>query len=267
MPNPLANFSNLQQRVISGLFLAAIVLAATYTGGIAFRLLAVAIGAGIYTEWRAITATTKTSWARIGEFGLIVIFALILANLPALIIFAAIAATISCCSVLVLIGKAKFWLPLGIAYSTVPVASMSLLRGDSASGLAAIVFVLSIVWATDIFAYFVGKSVGGAKLAPNISPNKTWSGAIGGAAAGVVAGIAAASMSGPLGNPILPIACLFISVFSQLGDLFESWLKRRFGIKDSGNLIPGHGGVMDRVDGLVVAVTTLYLINTIGTYF
>jgi phosphatidate cytidylyltransferase len=126
----------------------------------------------------------------------------------------------------------------------------------------AIVFWAMIVtWATDICAYFVGRSLGGAKLAPSISPGKTQSGAIGGAVGGVLAGIALAAWAG-LGNlPLLAVVALLLSIVSQAGDLFESWVKRRHGVKDSGNIIPGHGGVMDRVDGLVAAAFALYAIG------
>jgi len=121
-----------------------------------------------------------------------------------------------------------------------------------------------VVWATDIFAYFVGRAIGGPKLAPSISPGKTQSGALGGAIGGVIAGLllAAAAGAGHLG--MLSVVALALSVISQAGDLFESWVKRRHGAKDSGTLIPGHGGVMDRVDGLVAAAFALYVIGWIS---
>jgi phosphatidate cytidylyltransferase len=169
--------------------------------------------------------------------------------------------------VLSAIGHAKIWLPSGIAYASIPASSLAYLRGDGDQGLFAIIFLFALVWSTDIFAYFVGRSMGGAKLAPKISPNKTWSGAIGGTAAAVAAGLAVAALTGPIGNPILPFVIVVISVLSQLGDLFESWIKRKFGVKDSGNMIPGHGGVMDRVDGLAVGATALYFVTVIGNAF
>lgn len=266
MKNPLASFSNLQQRIISGLVLATIVIIFTYMGGFAFRLLAVAIGAGIYSEWRAITGSGKTFAVRVAEFGLVAIFAIILAGMPEWVIFAAIITTVLYGFALATVGYANFMLPLGLAYASVPVVSLALLRLDSTTGLSAILFLLAIVWSTDIFAYFVGKFFGGPRLAPQVSPNKTWSGAIGGAAAGMIAGVAVSGLTTPLTNPLLPFVCFCISVLSQMGDLFESWLKRKFGVKDSGNMIPGHGGVMDRVDGLVVAATALYLLTSIGRF-
>src|SRR5690606_13899764 len=118
----------------------------------------------------------------------------------------------------------------------------------------------AVVWVTDILAYFVGKAVGGPKLAPSISPGKTWSGAIGGAAGGTLAGLIVAQfVPTTAGMAVICVAALALSVVSQAGDLFESSLKRRFSVKDSGRIIPGHGGVMDRVDGLVAAAFALYL--------
>ncbi len=151
----------------------------------------------------------------------------------------------------------------GLAYAALPAIALSLLRGSDLAGLMAILFLFAVVWATDIFAYFVGRAVGGAKLAPRISPGKTWSGALGGAAAAVLAGalfspwLAAGALS-------LGLAALVLSAISQVGDLFESAVKRRAGVKDSSHLIPGHGGVMDRVDGLVAAAVALYLIGAVG---
>jgi phosphatidate cytidylyltransferase len=264
MANLLAGLSNLHQRIVSGIVLALVVLLVTWFGGFAFRLLAVAIGAAVYSEWRAITAVSSGRAARITEFLLVAVFASMLAGLPAYMVFTLIGIMTSFALLLVLIGNAKNWLPLGLAYAAIPAASLAFLRGHDAQGLNTILFLFALVWSTDIFAYFVGRSMGGAKLAPRISPNKTWSGAIGGTAAAVASGLAVAAATGPVGNPILPFVIVIVSVLAQLGDLFESWIKRRFGVKDSGTLIPGHGGVMDRVDGLAVAACALYLITVVS---
>jgi len=116
------------------------------------------------------------------------------------------------------------------------------------------------VWATDIFAYFVGRAIGGPKLAPRISPGKTWSGAIGGAVAAIIAGTAVVWSFFSADDLRIPVLALVLSVCSQIGDLFESFIKRRFGVKDSSHLIPGHGGVMDRVDGLIFACFAAFLL-------
>ncbi|TIT51073.1 MAG: phosphatidate cytidylyltransferase, partial [Mesorhizobium sp.] len=117
---------------------------------------------------------------------------------------------------------------------------------------------------TDISAYFVGRAVGGPKLAPSISPGKTQSGALGGAVGGVVAGLLLAATAGAGNLAVLGVVALVLSIVAQAGDLFESWVKRRHDRKDSGTLIPGHGGVMDRVDGLVAAAFALYVIGWIS---
>ncbi len=257
-----ASLTNLQQRVLSGVILAALVLALTWFGGWPFRILAVAMGTGVFVEWRRITeAGSKTVLAKAAELLLIVAFALLMAGLPPQMIFAAICIAAIVGFVAKLAGQANVWLGWGILYSAIPAASLVFLRGDQNDGLFAVLFLFALVWATDIFAYFVGRSLGGPKLAPAISPGKTWSGAIGGAVAAMFAGLGVAVLAGlPIG-PMLPIIILLVSVWSQIGDLFESWVKRRFGVKDSGTIIPGHGGIMDRVDALVAAAAALYLVH------
>jgi len=120
-----------------------------------------------------------------------------------------------------------------------------------------------VVWGTDIAAYFTGRAIGGPKLAPRISPGKTWSGAVGGAVIAMIAGTALIYVvEGAFLWPVAFLA-LILSIISQSGDLFESYIKRRFGVKDSSHLIPGHGGVMDRVDGLVFASIAAFLVDAV----
>jgi phosphatidate cytidylyltransferase len=130
-------------------------------------------------------------------------------------------------------------------------------------GFGLTLWTLAIVWATDIGAYFVGRYFGGPKLAPSISPAKTWSGLVGGAVAAGVAGPIIASQ-----GHNMPLACYFLGaplgLLAQGGDLFESWLKRVAGVKDSGTLIPGHGGVLDRLDGVVPVATLMGLFRLLG---
>jgi phosphatidate cytidylyltransferase len=128
-----------------------------------------------------------------------------------------------------------------------------LVRLDPSEGFTALTFVLLIVWVTDIGGYFVGRRMGGPKLWPRVSPKKTWAGALGGFAASL--GVSAGFVGVGLGKtvPILLVGAI-LSIASQVGDLFESAVKRRFGVKDSSQLIPGHGGLMDRLDGFVAAI-------------
>ena len=144
------------------------------------------------------------------------------------------------------------WRIAGLIYAGVAFIAPVLLRADAEHGFVALVFLFAIVWMTDVMGYAVGRAVGGPKLWRVVSPNKTWSGAIGGMLGALAAGlVVAASMS----LALLPIAILsvILSMVAQAGDLFESAIKRRFGAKDTSHLIPGHGGLMDRLDGFITA--------------
>jgi len=152
------------------------------------------------------------------------------------------------------------WVALGVVYAAVFLVAMLILRNDS-YGFFAIVWLFALIWAADIAAYFVGRAVGGPKLWPAISPNKTWSGAIAGTIAGVLAGVTVVWFAGLALRPIHVIIALIVVIAAQLGDLMESAIKRRFGVKDSSQLIPGHGGVMDRCDSLVTASTVALMIG------
>ena len=153
------------------------------------------------------------------------------------------------------------WAAIGIPYAGAIGIAPTVLRSDIEHGFTAIVFLFAIVWATDIFAFFVGRVAGGPKLAPRFSPKKTWSGAIGGVIAAVVAALIIARVAGTGGLPAIAMIAVLLSVAAQAGDLFESVLKRHFGAKDSSHLIPGHGGLMDRLDGFVAAAALGALIG------
>jgi phosphatidate cytidylyltransferase len=133
-----------------------------------------------------------------------------------------------------------------------PVLALVLLRTDNVWGVHAIMWLMLVVWATDTFAYFAGRIIGGPKLAPVLSPKKTWAGLLGGMAGAALVSAIYAAYFLPSWAALAGVAAA-LAVVAQLGDIFESALKRRFNMKDSGNLIPGHGGILDRVDGLVVA--------------
>ena len=251
----------LRLRILSGIVLAAVVLAATWYGDIAFRLLAAVIALLIYYEWSTITRLPETDfrgnafgWASTALVAALVVFRVDEFALPLLL--AAVVVGI----VYALALKGSGWLAGGITYSGLTAISLAAIRGDTAHGFAAMLFIFAVVWSTDILAYFVGRAIGGPKLAPPISPGKTWSGAIGGAIAAVIAGTLVHMAFFSLNGLWVPTIALVLSVFSQAGDLFESFIKRRFGVKDSSRLIPGHGGVMDRVDGLVFACFAAFLI-------
>jgi phosphatidate cytidylyltransferase len=257
---PARQVSNLQLRVISSVVLIVAVLAVTYLGGVAFRLLAALIAGAIFYEWSAMSrGAASARYQLVAAVLLAVVLLALLLGYSALGVFVLLGLSVAASLLDSGIGGQGLWTPAGLAYAGLSGLSLALLRDGDQTGLTAILFLFAVVWATDIAAYFVGRSLGGPKLAPAISPGKTQSGAIGGAVGGVIAGIALAAFAG-LGNlPLLALVAFLLSVVSQAGDLFESWVKRRHGVKDSGNIIPGHGGVMDRVDGLVAAALALYL--------
>lgn len=258
-----SGLSNLQTRILSAIVLIAIAVALTWIGGFAFGLLASAIGLSVFYEWQLIIAARSTPLTRsLAWLCLILVLVVLIFTQYTLLTIGILFAG----AVLVagLGGRASgYWPAFGLIYSGFPSIALTLLRGDTGDGFAAILFVFAVVWATDIFAYFNGRALGGPKLAPRFSPNKTWSGAVGGAAAGVAAGVACAAFITPAGGVPIPLVALLLSIIAQVGDLGESWVKRKFRVKDSSRLIPGHGGVMDRVDGLVAAAALLYVIGAI----
>jgi phosphatidate cytidylyltransferase len=154
-------------------------------------------------------------------------------------------------------------LTLGAVYAGAMLAGPLVIRADAAFCFVAIIFLFAVVWATDVAAYFAGRLIGGPKLWRAVSPKKTWSGAIAGAAAAVAAGLAVAAVA-DIGNAAAIVALSFaLSVAAQLGDLFESALKRRFDVKDASHTIPGHGGVMDRLDGFLTAAVAAATVGVI----
>lgn len=155
------------------------------------------------------------------------------------------------------------WGAGGVVYAGITLLAPALLRADPQLGFAALVFLFAIVWATDIFAYLVGRRVGGPLLWPGVSPKKTWAGAVGGLVGGVAAGTAVAYASIGMAPLLAGALALVLSIVAQGGDLFESAVKRRSGAKDASGLIPGHGGVMDRLDGFLVAALVAVLIGSL----
>jgi phosphatidate cytidylyltransferase len=153
------------------------------------------------------------------------------------------------------------WLAGGFAYAAVLLFAPLILRRDPTLGLIAVLFVFAIVWATDIAAYFTGRALGGPKLWPGVSPKKTWSGAVGGTLGGMAAGLLVAAFAGLVVAPMLVIVTLGLSIAAQAGDLLESAVKRHFGAKDSSQLIPGHGGLMDRLDGFLTAAAAAAMVG------
>ena len=153
------------------------------------------------------------------------------------------------------------WMIAGLAYAAVLAVAPAILRADAALGFVAIVFLFAIVWSTDVFAYFAGRALGGPKLMPAVSPKKTWSGTAGGTLGAVASGLIVVKAAGLQVSVAVAAVALMLSVVSQAGDLLESAVKRRFNAKDAGHLIPGHGGLMDRLDGFLTAVLAATLVG------
>lgn len=259
----------LKLRIASALVLGPVVLALTALGGPAFGVLAVLAGVVMASEWT--TITLGRSWAMPRLLGLGAVGVAVAAGarlLPGL--SDAVALLVSGLGLLVAtlavrreaIGsrpEAAVWAIFGPFYAVVPSVALAELRA-APLGLWLVVHLFAVVWSTDIAAYFTGRALGGPKLWPAVSPKKTWSGAIGGLLAGALAGVVAAHFAGaPRLLPVFFVGVV-LSIASQAGDLLESSVKRRFGVKDSGWIIPGHGGLLDRVDGLVAAAVAAVLV-------
>jgi phosphatidate cytidylyltransferase len=226
-PPVLAGRSNLMLRIGSSLVLAPVAIAAAYFGGLAFVVFWAIAALAVLWEWDTLVcADDRNAVLATGAVALAG-SALVLALGRSGIAIAIIA--LGVLGAAALTSKVRRgWCAGGLVYAAAILIAPVLLRHDASLGFAAILFLFVIVWLTDITAYFVGRALGGPKLMPRVSPNKTWSGALGGTAA---------------------------------GDLAESAIKRRFNAKDASQLIPGHGGLMDRLDGFVAAVSAATLIG------
>jgi phosphatidate cytidylyltransferase len=246
---------------MSAIVMAGVAAGATVVGGWPFALLWLAAAIAIAAEWLAMTkAEPRALLTGVLAAGLIGLAIVLMAGASAEVGLAIAALTMTAIAVLAVDGRARLWALLGAVYAGVTLVAPVTIREDGAFGLAAIAWIFAVVWTTDVAAYFVGRAVGGPKLYPRVSPKKTWSGLLGGLAAGTAAGIAVSSYADslgwtlPAGAVVLAAAAATASVASQIGDLAESALKRHFQVKDSGRLLPGHGGVMDRLDGFVAVV-------------
>ncbi len=204
---------DLRVRVLSAAVLAPVGLGALWLGGLAWHTLILLLAAGMALEW--ITMSRNFRKRGVAPRGLILI--------------------------------------AGLCYLIPATLALIWMRDDAVVGRGNVMFVVLVVWASDIGAYLVGRLIGGPRLAPLISPGKTWSGAVGGLIGACLVGVVAVSLGGH--GAALQAACVAggLGIAAQLGDLLESFVKRRFGVKDSGWLIPGHGGLLDRLDGMLTA--------------
>lgn len=249
---------DLRVRTLSAVVLGVPCIGAILAGGWWLAALAAPVALLAALEWRALTAPE----GGVADWG----FAGACALAPPAALAGGAGATLAVCALAALAALARngerdwsgAWNVLGVLPAALAPAALVLLREVPEGGLALVLWVLGVVVATDVGAYLVGRTLGGVRLAPALSPAKTRSGAVGGAGCAALAGVLAAPFlpwaAGMSGVGVLAIASLGLSVVAQAGDLFESALKRRAGVKDSGRIIPGHGGVLDRIDALVAAV-------------
>ncbi len=259
------SWTDLRSRLISAIVLGITVLLLTFMGGVAFRLLCCAASVIVFDEWSRMTRAKRA--------GDIYIFARRSLYVSLALFFFGLHGW----SLTVLLGSTAFigivdqgerkanWVMGGLVYGGAAGMAPGILRDSGPEGLAALGLVICVVWATDIFAYFTGRTFGGPKLMPMVSPKKTMSGALGGLLAGTLLGMGFEYWLTDDISLKVAVLCAVLSIVGQAGDLYESWIKRRFGVKDSGRLIPGHGGLMDRIDALIISTGVLLLVGILGS--
>ncbi|MGH6726351.1 MAG: phosphatidate cytidylyltransferase [Pseudolabrys sp.] len=252
--------SNLALRIVSAAVLAPLAVLTAYLGGWPFALFWGVAAIAVLWEWTALVAGRShrlmfsACGSAIAVAALVAwrgrpIAAILLVGMGALaaLIFAP--------------QQRRLWIVAGIGYAGAMLLAPVLLRADDADGFIAMMLLFAVVWTTDVLGYFAGRAVGGPKLLPAVSPKKTWSGAIAGTLGAMVVAVAVADAFGAFERSTIAGIALLLSVVAQCGDLFESWVKRQFGAKDASHLIPGHGGVMDRLDGFWAAAVIGCLIG------
>lgn len=243
---------------MAALVLAPLTIAIGWIGGWPWACIVIAAAALLYFEWLMIVGASGNRIAAAAGIAALVIAGILVVTGSADLALGVVVAGILLTAAVA--REQRGWVASGLVYAAAALFAAILVRLDASAGFLALMFVLLIVWVTDIGGYFAGRSIGGPKLWPRVSPKKTWAGALGGMALSLVV---AASFAGLGFGRMLPLLLLgaVLSVVSQLGDLFESGVKRRFGVKDSSQIIPGHGGLLDRLDGFVAAIVFAALIG------
>jgi phosphatidate cytidylyltransferase len=242
---------NLLTRIAVALVLAPLAIGAAYAGGWWWTVLVMLAAIGLFVEWLMVTCPERNVAVTVSG-----IVALALAT-PFLAVGRVEAALVvlglGLIAVAVRATPPRIWGIAGYLYAAAAQVASVAVRLDQTQGFSALMLVLLVVWGADIGGYFAGRGIGGPKLWPRVSPKKTWAGAIGGFAASLAVAVGFWALGLGMVLPLLVLAAA-LSIAAQFGDLFESAVKRRFGVKDSSHIIPGHGGVMDRLDGFVAAI-------------
>lgn len=260
-PSP-AKWGDLGGRAVSALVLIPLVLASVWAGGIWFEDFVALLAVLMAYEWCRLTHRVGTlQFAIHAAAGLAGALIPIHSGPGGAMVAIAVLWLLSLLANRLQEPPPSNWSYFGVPYVGLPAMALVLLRADPANGLWAIVWVMVTVWSADTLAYFAGRILGGPKLAPRISPKKTWAG-LGGAIAGsALASLIFCAAAGYGGMAALAVIAGLLAIVEQAGDLFKSAWKRFHGVKDSGDLIPGHGGVIDRVDGLVAVATAAAIIG------
>jgi len=257
------SWADLGPRLASAVVLVPLTAISLYVGGYLFAAVVGAVIAGAYREWETMVTLKPLTPFGIVLIGLVFVAAVLLPLWGPLATLAVVAA--GAVASLFHGGEGAVWRAGGLVYFGIVVVAILSMRGSGVDGIGMWAGVLlgTTIWLTDTGAFFTGRQIGGEKLAPDISPAKTWSGALGGFALGTLMGLVVWHFVTPSPWWIGLILCAAMSILGQIGDLAESALKRRFRIKDSGDLIPGHGGLMDRLDSVTFGVLFLYVVGAL----
>jgi phosphatidate cytidylyltransferase len=255
-------WSDLGARAGSALVLVAIAIHSARQGGTLFVFVWLAAAFGVHWEWQRLIGG-RAPVARLVAGAFVLILAVVCVDRQAVDL--ALVVLVCGCGVLAALAGPgqRFWAGGGMLYAGLLVIAVTSLRGSFPFGARAIIWLFAVVWATDCFAYFGGRLIGGPKIWPRVSPSKTWSGTLVGIVAGGLIGTLASVRDLPEPRAIGPILALSFAAaaLSQGGDAFESGIKRHFGVKDTSRLIPGHGGLMDRLDGFIAAAVFAFVVG------
>jgi phosphatidate cytidylyltransferase len=261
-----ADFGSLRPRMLSAVTLAPLPVAAIWFGSPWLPLLTALAGALMAWEWGRLCRR-----GRLGATGIVLVGVVLAAIATATLITPGVSIVLALVGASIVFWLARGqpdldpeWTAFGTLWVALPCICLLWLAGGGLNGRATLLWILAIVWATDIGAYVIGRTLGGPRLAPRWSPRKTWAGLAGGAVCAGIAGWATAAWLGI--SPALPLVFLSagLAIVEQFGDLAESLAKRRFGVKDSSGLIPGHGGLLDRLDGLLAVIPVVALLTMIA---
>lgn len=257
------SWSDVGPRFASAMVLLALTASALFIGSYVFAAVVGAVFAGCYREWETMVTRAPLTPAGIVLIGLVAVSGLVYPMFGPSGTIVVIA--LACALAVGMRGEGVLWRIFGLCiYGAIIIAALAMRGSTVASlspGVIAGVYLGTVVWMTDSAAFFAGRQIGGEKLAPDISPSKTWSGALGGLALGTGAGLLVWIVATDSPWWIGLVLSATISVLGQLGDLSESAIKRHFRVKDSGDIIPGHGGLMDRLDSLTFGVLLVLLVG------